>query len=126
MFNPKILGLTVLFFTIFLTPMLVLAQYGDAVDFIWVKTFGFEASWLNEPRQFILNAILPTIAVYAIFLGLLRTIGLMQGAGNMEHVIALVVTFSGLFTGAIGWVAGALAFLGVYSIVIFVILFLVG
>ena len=110
-------------------PALVAAQYygsNQAVDFIWVKTFGFEKSWLSNPNQLITQAILPTVALYAIFLGLLRTLQIFQGMGSMEHVISIVVCLSAMFTGGIGWISGVMAFLGVWSIAIFILLMIVG
>lgn len=122
-----VLALSVMFFAFLLTPALALAQSADQIlDFIWVKTFKFEKQWLYTPNLLIVNAILPTIAVYAIFLGLMRTLRIFESMGSMEHVIALVVTFSGLFLGWIGWVAVWLGFLGAWSVGIFIILFLIG
>jgi len=112
-----------------LTPTLAAAQYygsSQIVDFIWVKTFGFQASWLSNPNQLITQAILPTVAIYAVFLGLVRTLRIFQGMGNMEHLISVVVCLTMLFTGGIGWIAGAMIALGVWSIVIFFVLMIIG
>ncbi len=126
--NRPAIVLAVLFITFLLTPTLVAAQYSSSqvVDFIWVKTFGFERQWLNNPQQLILNALLPAVAIYAIFLGLLRTMRLFEGMGAMDHVIALVVMFAALFTGGIGYISGLLFFLGNWSVILFFILFLIG
>ncbi|MBI4894313.1 MAG: hypothetical protein HY833_01100 [Candidatus Aenigmarchaeota archaeon] len=116
-------------FSFLLTPTLVAAQYygsNQIVDFIWVKTFGFETSWLQNPNELITKAILPTIAIYAIFLGLLRTLRLFQGMGSMEHLISAIVCLSAMFMGWVGWISGAMAVLGVWSIVIFFALMIVG
>jgi hypothetical protein len=112
-----------------LTPAMVAAQYysaNQAVDFIWVKTFGFQKSWLNNPNDLITQAILPTVAIYAVFLGLIRTLRIFQGMGSMEHLISVVVCLTMLFSGALGWVSGIMAFLGIWSIAIFLILMFVG
>lgn len=116
-------------FSFLLAPALVAAQYygsGQAVDFIWVKTFGFEKSWLSNPNQLIVQAILPTVALYAIFLGLLRTLQIFRGMGSMEHVISAVVCLSAMFTGGIGWISGVMMGLGYWSIIIFIILVVLG
>jgi len=112
-----------------LTPTLAAAQYygsNQVVDFIWVKTFGFQSAWLSNPNQLITQAILPTVAIYAVFLGLIRTLRIFQGMGSMEHLISVVVCLTMLFTGGIGWIAGAMIALGVWSIVIFFVLMIVG
>jgi hypothetical protein len=116
-------------FSFFFTPTIAEAQYyssNQIVDFIWVKTFGFKSQWLNQPRDIILQVILPSLAVYAIFLGLIRTLQIFRGMGSMEHLIAVVVTLSSLFMGWIGWVSAWMALLGVWSIVIFIFMILVG
>lgn len=116
-------------FSFFFAPSLAEAQYygsSQIVDFVWVKTFGFKAQWLNEPKEIILQVILPSVAIYAVFLGLLRTLQIFRGMGSMEHVIAAVVMLSSLFMGWIGWVSGFMAVLGVWSIAIFIFLILIG
>lgn len=125
--NKQVLGVSVLIFTFLLTPALVLAQSSSqVVDFIWVKTFKFERQWLYNPNQLILNALLPAVAIYAIFLGLLRTMRLFAGMGSMEHVIALIVMFVMLFTGGLSWISGGLLILGSWSFIVFFALFFIG
>jgi len=116
-------------FSILFVPGVAQAQYyssSQVVDFIWVKTFGFKSQWLSQPNQIITQVILPSIAVYAIFLGLLRTLQVFRGMGNMEHVIAAVVMLSALFMGWIGWISAWMAVLGLWSVVIFIVLIFIG
>lgn len=125
--NKQVLGVSVLIFTFLLTPALVLAQSSSqVVDFIWVKTFKFERQWLNNPNQLILQALLPAVAIYAIFLGLLRTMRLFAGMGSMDHVIALIIMFVMLFTGGLAWISGGLLVLGSWSFIVFFVLFFIG
>lgn len=125
-----VLALSVVFLVFLMTPALVAAQSlssSQVVDFLWVRTFGFQKAWLSEPREIILQVILPTVAIYAIFLGLTRTIGIFSGMGeSMEHVIALVVALASLFMGFIGYVSAVLAGLGTFSFWLFAILFVAG
>lgn len=129
MLKPVYLISSVAIFAFLLAPVLAAAQAissSQIVDFIWVKAFKFQVSWLSNPNQLILQAIIPSIAIYAIFLGLMRTLRIFQGMGNMEHLIALTVMFAALFTGGIGYVSGLLAFLGNWSVAIFFVMMFVG
>jgi hypothetical protein len=121
--------LAVLVTSLLFTPAIAAAQTfsgGQAFDFIWVKTFGFQPQWAKQPNLLIVNVLLPCVAVYAIFLGFMRTMRIFAGMGSMEHVLAIVVTLSMLFLKVIAWVAGAMAGLGIFSVAIFLGVMVIG
>jgi hypothetical protein len=91
-----------------------------------VRTFGFERSWLNNPNELMTGAIIPSFAIFAIFLGMMRAIRISQGMGNVEYLIAIAVMLAALFTGGVGWISGLLAGVGAYSVILFVVMFIVG
>lgn len=112
-----------------LTPAIALAQTfssSQATDLIWVRTFGFERSWLSNPNELMTGAIIPSFAIFAIFLGMMRVIRISQGMGNVEYLIAIAVMLAALFTGGVGWISGLLAGVGAYSVILFVAMFIVG
>lgn len=127
--KPVLLVAVVALFSLLLTPALVAAQSissNQIIDFLWVKTFKFQINWLYTPNLLVLNVIIPTLAIYAIFLGMMRTLQIFRGMGNMEHMIAILVALSALFTGGIGYVSGLLAGLGNFSVIIFFVLMIIG
>ena len=133
--NPISIFFSVFMVALLVSPIIVSAQstnfsntctQNGYCEYIWVQLFGFDKEWLNEPRQLIINAIIPTIAIYAIFLGLLRTLRIFSGTGNVEHLISLLVSLSALFIGWVGYISYALYGLGNFAFLIFVLIFVVG
>ena len=127
MLQAKTLFLPVLLATLLFSPALALAQSFDFDNDIWVGTFGFDLAWKTEPRELILQVILPFASIYIIFLGLLRSFGILRAVSeSTEHAISLVVALSALFTGTIGWISSWLSFLGQFSVGVFIFLFFAG
>ncbi len=114
-------------FFLLLTPGLALAiSCTGPCDYVWNGIFGFKTAWLNEPRELIVNAFIPSAAIYVFTLGLLRATGMNQSMGNMEHAVAIIVMLSALFTGGIGAVnTWALVVMGQFAFWGYVIVFLI-
>jgi len=126
----KVLCKVLPFFVVFmlLSPSLALAVNCDSnCQYVWKGLFGFDPAWLNEPRQLVINAIIPPLAIFVIFLGMMRAIRLNQFMGNMDVAIALVVMFATLFTGGLAWLnTYVLAAMGQFAFFAFVSMFGVG
>jgi hypothetical protein len=127
--SRAIVALSIIFLTFLLTPTIVLAQSATSNPtflYVWTNFFKFDREWLSNPNQLMVNAIIPSFAIFAITLGLMRTVKITYGMGRMEYLIALAVMLAALFTGGIGWISGLLTAMGIYGVIMFVAVFFIG
>lgn len=100
-----------------LVPGLAAAVNCDSnCQYVWHGIFGFDLNWLNSPRDLFINIIIPSAAVFMIFLGVFRAIGIGRMMGNLDYGISIMVMLATLFTGWLGAInTYALAFMGQFA-----------
>lgn len=99
----------------------------SATDYIWTRFFGFQRSWLSNPRELMVNVIVPCLAIFFITLGMMRATRVTRSMGNIEYMIALVIMLAALFSGGVSWLnTYLLAFMGQFAFVAFAAMFIVG
>ena len=99
---------------------------GGGVNDFWVTALGLPEEWMAFPT-FIYNFLLPFIAIFAVSLGLLGELNLYRTQPNVKYVLAFAMAFSTLPTRVfVSFVALSLGVLGVFSYLVFFVLFIVG
>jgi len=88
------------------------------------EAFGIPGAWLN-PKQFLKYVIVPLISVFSITYGFLSEAKVFEKRINVviSVLIALTTIYSGAFTF---FVAALFATLGMFSVIIFFLLFFLG
>jgi len=103
-------------------------EWGDwfSANYLWEDVFGLDPTWL-QPKLFLFNFLVPFIAIIAVCLGFLKALRIFERSPNIEIVLAFAMAFMTLPSKIFVWfVSFTLGVAGVWSYIIFIILFILG
>ena len=123
--NKKIYALTFLL-TFFLLVNSVHAQEFWSPEYLWTEILGLPQEW-TQPREFLFKFMIPFIALYAILLGLLKSLRIFPTTSYINWVLAFAMAFMTLPSRIFVTIVGiTLGFAGMFGYIIFLAMFFGG